>query len=94
MELIRAHVEIFRACLPECDVFALPEVPLLFSFDVDALDDPAADLAFNGPDGLPLPRPRPLVVPLFGAEVVDFLSRTDLVYSLLLLSDGVERSLL
>ena len=49
----------------------LPEVPLLFSFDVDALDDPAANLAFNGPDGLPLARPHPLVVPLFGAEAVD-----------------------
>ena len=38
----------------------LPEGPevllLIFSFDVDvlgALDNPAAALAFNGPDGLP-----------------------------------------
>lgn len=54
---------------------SLPEAWLLISFDVnalDTLDDPAADLPFNGPAGLPLPRPRPLVVPLPGAEAVDF----------------------
>jgi len=65
----------FRSLLAWASFLPLPEAPLIFSFDVDALgalDDPAADLAFNGPDGLPLPRPRPLVVPFSGAEVVDF----------------------
>ena len=55
----------------------IPEArrPLLFSFEVDAfgtLDAAAADFPFNGPAGLPLRRPRPLVVPLSDAEVVDF----------------------
>ena len=49
--------------------------PLPFSFEVEAfgtLDAAAADLPFNGPAGLPLRRPRPLVVPLSDAEFVDF----------------------
>ena len=55
----------------------IPEVwlPLLFSFEVEAfgtLDAATADLPFNGPAGLPLHRPRPLVVPLSDVEVFDF----------------------
>jgi len=55
-----------------------PKARPLFSFDVDvlALDDPgtAVDLPFNGPAGLPLPRPRPQVVTVIfcGAEAFDF----------------------
>ena len=63
-----------------CALFLpLSEVLLLFSLDVDVLgnlDNPTADLTFNGPAGLPLPRPlpwpRPLVVPFPSTEVVDF----------------------
>ena len=45
------------------------------SFEADAfgtLDAAAADLPFNGPAGLPLRQPRPLVVPLSDTEVVEF----------------------
>ena len=65
----------FRSLLAWVSFLPLLEVPRPFSCDVDALgalDDPAADLPFNGPAGLPFPRPCPLVVPLSGAEVVDF----------------------
>jgi hypothetical protein len=72
-------LKVFRCLLAWVSFLLVPEELLLFSFnDVDtdvlgALDGPAADLTFNGPDGLPLLGPRPLLVPLSGAEVVDFL---------------------
>ena len=53
---------------------SLPKAWLPFSFDfagLDALDNLVADLPFNSPAGLPLPRPCLLVVPLSDAEVFD-----------------------